>query len=102
MNIYVANLDWAVDDSGLMEVFLPFGDVSSSKVIRDRENGRSRGFGFVEMPNKEEAEKAIAELDQREIFGRPLKVVKAKPREKKPQTMSFDRDVSYRPKPFKG
>ncbi len=102
MNIYVANLDWAIDDSGLKDIFIPFGDVDSAKVIIDRETGRSRGFGFVEMPNEEQAKIAMSEMDQRELFGRPLKVVEARPKERKNQPVPYDGSFSLRSKPFKG
>jgi len=102
MNIYVANLDWAIDDSGLKDIFIPFGDVDSAKVIIDRETGRSRGFGFVEMPNEEQAKIAMSEMDQRELFGRPLKVVEARPKERKKQAVPYDGSFSLRSKPFKG
>ena len=102
MNIYIANLDWAIDDGGLRDIFTPFGDVKSAKVIIDRENGKSRGFGFVEMPNEEQATTAMSELDQRELFGRPLKVVEARPKERKQQPTPYDGEFSIRSKPFKG
>ena len=59
MNLYVGNLLYQLTDEQLKEAFDPFGEVVSAKVIRDRESGRSRGFGFVEMPNNEEAQAAI-------------------------------------------
>ena len=103
MNIYVANLDWGIDDAGLKEIFVSFGSVTSAKVIIDRENGRSRGFGFVEMPNDDEAREAMSELDQRELYGRPLKVVEARPKERKNQRHTpHDGEFSIRSKPFKG
>ena len=102
INIYVANLDWAIDDDGLKEIFNPFGEVTSSKVIKDRETGNSRGFGFVEMSNDEEAKIAMSELDQRELFGRPLKVVEARPKERKNQPVPYDGEFSIRSRPFKG
>lgn len=80
MNIYVGNLSYGVSDDQLREVFEAYGSVSSAKVITDRNSGRSKGFGFVEMDNKAEAEAAIEQLDGAEIDGRPVKVNEAKPR----------------------
>lgn len=80
MNIYVGNLSYGVSDDQLKEVFEAFGQVSSCKVITDRNSGRSKGFGFVEMENKAEAEAAIENLDGAEIDGRPVKVNEARPR----------------------
>ena len=82
MNIYVGNLSFKVSDQELMEVFEQFGDVTSAKVIKDRETGRSKGFGFVEMENDSEAQAAINKLDGTEINGRTVKVNKARPKEK--------------------
>ena len=70
MNIFVSNLSYSVNDSGLKELFEEYGEVSSAKVIMDRETGRSRGFGFVEMPSDEEGQKAIDELNQAEFNGK--------------------------------
>lgn len=81
MNIYVGNLSFKVSDQELMEVFEEFGEVTSAKVIKDRETGRSKGFGFVEMQNDNEAQAAIDELDGSEINGRTVKVNKARPKE---------------------
>jgi RNA recognition motif-containing protein len=80
MNIYVGNLPYSLDDNSLEELFAEFGEVSSSQVIVDRETGRSRGFGFVEMPDDEAAENAIEQLNNKEIDGRPLNVNKARPK----------------------
>lgn len=81
MNIYVGNLSFKVSDQELMKVFEEFGNVTSAKVIKDRETGRSKGFGFVEMENDGEAQAAIDELDGTEINGRTVKVNKARPKE---------------------
>lgn len=82
MNIYVGNLPYKVSDQELENVFEEFGDVISAKVIKDRESGRSKGFGFVEMADEQEARKAISELDGAEINGRTVKVNEARPKEK--------------------
>jgi RNA recognition motif-containing protein len=84
MNIYVSNLGFNVQDEDLKDFFAPYGEVSSAKVIMDRETGKSRGFGFVEMPDDTAAKKAIAELDQAMVEGRAIKVVEAKPKEDRP------------------
>ena len=88
MNIYISNLSFNVQDDDLRQLFTEFGEISSAKVIMDRESGKSRGFGFVEMPNDEEGQKAIAELDQCEYDGKTINVNVAKPREDKPRTFN--------------
>jgi len=80
MNIYCGNLSWSMTEDDLREEFGAFGEVESARIITDRFSGRSKGFGFVEMPKKEEAEAAIAALNGKEIKGRSLKVNEAKPR----------------------
>lgn len=89
MNIFVSNLSFQVQDQDLHEIFAEYGEITSAKVITDKFSGRSRGFGFVEMPNEEEAKKAIAELDQAEVDGRAISVAEAKPREQRPERKSF-------------
>jgi RNA recognition motif-containing protein len=81
MNIYVSNLSFNIQDEDLREFFTPFGEVSSAKVIVDKLTGKSRGFGFVEMPDSEAAGKAIAELDNGTVDGRNIKVMEARPKE---------------------
>ena len=85
MKIYVGNLPYAIRDKALNDLFTPYGEVTSANVIIERDTNRSKGFGFVEMPSKEEAEKAIAELNNKEVNGRAIKVNEAKPREDKPR-----------------
>ena len=80
-NIYVGNLPWSYRDDELKGLFDEHGDVTSAKVIVDRMSGRSRGFGFVEMANGDEAASAIEALNGQEAEGRELKVNEAKPRE---------------------
>ena len=82
MNIYVGNLSYAMSESELRDAFSAFGEVSSVKILIDRETGRSRGFGFVEMPNQSEAETAITQLNGRELGGRALRINEARPRER--------------------
>ncbi len=84
MNIYVSNLSFNVQDEDLREFFTEYGEVSSAKVITDKFTGKSRGFGFVEMPDDEAARKAIAELDNGTVEGRTIKVMEAKPKEDRP------------------
>src|SRR5215203_1781096 len=84
MNIYVSNLSFNVQDEDLKEFFAEYGDVTSAKIINDRETGRSRGFGFVEMSDDTAANKAIAELNDATVEGRNIKVMVAKPKEDRP------------------
>jgi RNA recognition motif-containing protein len=85
MNIYVGNLPWAISDDELRNLFADFGEVASASVIMDKFSGRSKGFGFVEMPNNSEAEAAIKAMNEKEMKGRNLRVNEAKPREDRPQ-----------------
>ena len=84
MNIYISNLSFKVEDGDLRQLFEEYGEVSSAKVITDRYTGRSRGFGFVEMPDNEAAQKAIEELNQAEYDGKVITVNEARPREERP------------------
>lgn len=79
-NIYVGNLAYSVSDDGLREAFAAYGEVARAKVIMDRDTGRSKGFGFVEMPNDAEAEAAIEGLNEQPIEGRNVRVNEARPR----------------------
>lgn len=83
--IYVGNLSFDTNDTQLNQIFQPFGQVTSSRVITDQYTGRSRGFGFVEMDNNEEADKAIAGLNGKNVEGRDLNISEARPREDKPR-----------------
>lgn len=85
MNIYVSNLSYNVQDEDLRSYFAEYGDVSSAKVITDKFTQRSKGFGFVEMPDDEAAKKAIEELDGATVDGRGIKVMIARPKEERPQ-----------------
>lgn len=80
MNIYVGNLPFSYSSSDLQRLFEGYGKVDSAQVLSDRDTGRSRGFGFVEMGNDDEARKAMQELDGKDVDGRNLKVNEAKPR----------------------
>jgi RNA recognition motif-containing protein len=81
INIYVGNLPWTTTQDDLYALFQPHGTVSRAQVIQDRETGRSRGFGFVEMTTEDEANRAIEALNNSDYNGRPLTVNIAKPRE---------------------
>jgi RNA recognition motif-containing protein len=81
MNIYVSNLSFNTSDAELSELFSAFGEVSSAKVITDRETGRSRGFGFVEMPSDDEGKDAMLGLNNKEVEGRAMSVSVAKEKE---------------------
>lgn len=85
MNIYVSNLSFRAEDQDLRQMFEEYGEVSSAKVIKDRETGRSRGFGFVEMPDNDAAQKAMSDLNQAEYDGKVLNVNEARPREERPR-----------------
>lgn len=80
-NLFVGSLPYAIDDAALQELFASVGNVVSAKVIMDRETGRSKGFGFVEMGSDEEAKAAIKQLDGKEVEGRTIAVKEAQPRE---------------------
>ncbi len=102
MNIYVGNLPYKATEDELRNMFESFGDVSSVRIITDHENGRSKGFAFVEMANDEQAAAAIEELNGVDFIGRPLTVNEARPRQER---SSGDRDRSRgggRPNPREG
>ena len=80
MNIYVSNLSWGTSSESLQNLFAQFGEVSSANVITDRETGRSRGFGFVEMPDDGEGQKAIDRINGSEFEGKVLTVNVARPK----------------------
>ncbi len=80
MNIYVGNLMFDVSESTLREAFEEFGTVTEVRLIMDKYSGKSKGFGFIEMPDKAEAEKAMAEMNGKELMGRALNVNEAKPK----------------------
>lgn len=94
MNIFVANLNFKLQDDDLRGIFEEYGEVSSAKIIMDRETGRSRGFGFVEMQDDEQAQEAIDQLNEVEIEGKVIKVSKAKPR-KQNQNRNFRGNNNY-------
>ncbi len=81
MNIYVGNLSWSMTDDDLMNLFTEHGSVTSAKILKDKMNGRSKGFGFVEMEDDEAAKAAIAALNEIEVQGRKLIVNESQPRQ---------------------
>ncbi len=81
--LYVGNLSYSVTDADLEAMFAPHGTVQSAQVIMDRDTGRSKGFGFVEMSNAQEAQAAIAAMNGKEVEGRTLTVNEARPREER-------------------
>ena len=99
MNIYVANLSFDMQEGDLKNHFIPFGEVTSARIIMDKMTERSRGFGFVEMSDDAAAGKAIAELNGAVVDGRPIKVSEAKPKPGKdfsgPSEKNFNNPKSY-------
>ena len=91
MKLYVGNLPWSIDDKGLSELFASYGDIEEAVLIKDKFSGRSKGFGFVTFVNDADADKAIAEMNEKDVEGRPLKVNEAKPMEDRPPRRNFDR-----------
>ena len=83
--LFVGSLPWAVDDQQLKDLFSEFGEVSYSKVIIDRDTNRSKGYGFVEFENDDEAKAAIEKLNGSDVQGRPIVVNEARPREDRPR-----------------
>lgn len=79
MKVYVGNIPFSVDNDKLKELFSPFGEIEEVTIITDKFSGRSKGFGFVTFKDEESAKKAIAEMNEKDIEGRPLKVNEAKP-----------------------
>jgi cold-inducible RNA-binding protein len=92
MNIYVGNLSWGLDQNDLQQLFAEFGPVKSANLIEDRDTGRSKGFGFVEMENASDAESAIEALNGKDMDGRSLTVNAARPREERPPRRDDRRD----------
>jgi RNA recognition motif-containing protein len=80
MTIYVSNLSFTITDDQLKKVFAPFGEVASAKVMTDKFTNRSRGFAFIEMPDEQQGQKAIDDLNGSNCEGRPMVVNMAKPR----------------------
>ena len=85
MKLYVGNLAFATSETGLKEAFAAFGTVDSASIISDRETGRSKGFGFIEMNNDEEAKAAIDGMNGQQLDGRAVRVSEARPKEDRPR-----------------
>ena len=85
MNLYIGNLSWSISEPELQQTFEAFGEVSSCKIVTDKMTNRSKGFGFVEMPNADEANSAISALNGKDVKGRNISVNEARPREERPQ-----------------
>ncbi len=85
MTLYVGNINYQTSEQELEDTFAQFGNVTSVKVIKDKFTGRSKGFGFIDIEDKEGAEKAIAELNGKEVLGRTIKVSEAYPRKDEDQ-----------------
>ncbi|WP_086276747.1 RNA recognition motif domain-containing protein [Campylobacter vicugnae] len=81
LNIYVSNLPYRLSNEELRDIFAAYGEVSRVKIVKDKETNRSKGFGFVEMSNDDEGKRAIAELNDKDVGGRALRVNEARPRE---------------------
>ncbi|MBQ8820741.1 RNA-binding protein [Campylobacter sp.] len=81
LNIYVSNLPYRLSNEELRDIFAAYGEVSRVKIVKDKETNRSKGFGFVEMPNDDEGKMAIAKLNDKDVGGRALRVNEARPRE---------------------
>jgi RNA recognition motif-containing protein len=90
MNIYISGLSFGTNDADLNELFSAYGETSSAKVIMDRETGRSRGFGFVEMTDDAEGQKAIDELNGAEYDRKTISVSVARPREESPRNNGYN------------
>jgi len=84
MNIYIGNLPYGVTDGDLRDKFSEFGQVHSANIITDKFSGRSKGFGFVDMPNEAEAREAIDAMNDKDFKGRTIKANEARPREQRP------------------
>ena len=84
MNIYVGNLPYSIDRDQLREIFAAYGEVAAARIVNDRETGRSKGFGFVEMADNAQAQAAIEALNGTDIGGRKAVVNEARPREERP------------------
>lgn len=92
MNIYIGNLSYSITDENIKEMFAKFGEVESAKIIMDRYTNRSKGFGFIEMPDNSEADQAIKALNGKYIEGRNIKVNQANPGGKKSRRSSKRRN----------
>ena len=90
MNIYITGLNYSINDADLNDLFAEYGEITSAKVIMDRETGRSRGFGFVEMTSDTDGQKAIDELNGAEYDQKTISVSIARPREERPRNNGYN------------
>ena len=90
MNIYITGLNYSINDADLNDLFAEYGEITSAKVIMDRETGRSRGFGFVEMTSDTDRQKAINELNGAEYDQKTISVSVARPREERPRNNGYN------------
>ena len=90
MNIYITGLNYSINDADLNDLFAEYGEITSAKVIMDRETGRSRGFGFVEMTSDTDGQKAINELNGAEYDQKTISVSDARPREERPRNNGYN------------
>ncbi len=90
--LYVGNLPWSMTSDSLRDMFSAYGEITDAVVISDRMSGRSKGFGFVTFANDADAQKAAAEMNDKDVEGRKLVVNTAKPREERPERRDFNRD----------
>jgi len=95
MNIYVSHLSWGTSSEGLGNLFMQFGEVASANVITDRETGRSRGFGFVEMPDETQGRSAIDALNETEFEGKVITVNVARPKTERNDRGGFGNNGGY-------
>lgn len=100
--LYVGNLSFGCKDADLFEAFSQFGEVLSARIVTDRESGRSKGFGFVEMASDQAAHAAIQEMHGKSFMGRPLTVNEARPREDRPDNGSAHRGGPRRGRGYDG
>ncbi|MBP7767804.1 MAG: RNA-binding protein [Prevotella sp.] len=95
MNIFVSNINFSTQEESFQNLFSAYGEITSARIITDRETGRSRGFGFVEMPNEEEGQAAIDAINGTEFEGKTLNVGVARPREERPRRESYSSRGGY-------
>jgi len=95
MNIYIGNLAYTVSEDDLRDAFSEFGEVANASIINDKFSGRSKGFGFVEMPKDSEAREAIESMNGKDLNGRTVTVNEAKPREERPREERSPRRDRY-------
>lgn len=96
MNIYVSNLNFSTTSESLQNLFAAYGEVASAKIITDRETGRSRGFGFIEMPDDTEGQKAISRLNETDFDGKAINVAIARPKTERSNGGYNDRNENNR------